>query len=140
MNMEVPPNVRIFTANAVSMCANTPTRRALHVVGRYLRSNRRRFASVPINALMSALQLVMTNNVFTFGDTSWHQKTGTAMGTPPRPRRGLLCSLGSMRRKCLHATKQTLQSTSGLLTMCLVAGLFLTLLPIVSTGRSSKPS
>jgi hypothetical protein len=32
-----------------------------------------------------ALQLVVKNNIFTFGDTTWKQRTGTAMGTPPAP-------------------------------------------------------
>ena len=34
---------------------------------------------------MDALQLLMTNNVFQFGDTYWLQKVGTAMGAPPTP-------------------------------------------------------
>ena len=34
---------------------------------------------------MDALQLLMTNNVFQFGDTYWLQKVGTAMGAPPAP-------------------------------------------------------
>ena len=34
---------------------------------------------------MDALRLLMTNNVFQFGDTSWLQKVGTAMGAPPEP-------------------------------------------------------
>ena len=34
---------------------------------------------------MDALRLLMTNNVFQFGDTYWLQKAGTAMGTPPAP-------------------------------------------------------
>ena len=38
-----------------------------------------------INAILSALQLIMTRNCFRFGDTFWLQKDGTAMGTPPAP-------------------------------------------------------
>ena len=34
---------------------------------------------------MDALRLLMTNNVFKFGDTFWLQKRGTAMGAPPAP-------------------------------------------------------
>ena len=34
---------------------------------------------------MDALRLLMTNNVFQFGDTFWLQKVGTAMGAPPAP-------------------------------------------------------
>ena len=34
---------------------------------------------------MDALRLLMTNNVFQFGDTFWLQKVGTAMEAPPAP-------------------------------------------------------
>ena len=34
---------------------------------------------------MDALRLLMTKNVFQFGDTFWLQKVGTAMGAPPAP-------------------------------------------------------
>ena len=34
---------------------------------------------------MDTLRLLMTNNVFQFGDTYWLQKVGTAMGVPPAP-------------------------------------------------------
>ena len=34
---------------------------------------------------MGALHLLMTNNVFQFGDTIWFQKVGTAMVAPPAP-------------------------------------------------------
>ena len=35
--------------------------------------------------VMAALWIVMLNNVFTFGNTMWHQRKGAAMGTPPAP-------------------------------------------------------
>ena len=34
---------------------------------------------------MDALRLIMTNNVFQFGDRYWLQKVGTEMGVPPAP-------------------------------------------------------
>ena len=81
--LEVPPGARLFTADAVSMYTNIPTHRALMFIGRYLRKEK--FPEIPTEALMEALRLVMTHNVFTFGDTTWLQTTGTAMGTPPAP-------------------------------------------------------
>jgi hypothetical protein len=42
-------------------------------------------AGVPAEALVTAFRLVMKNNVFTFGDTTWKQAIGPAMGTPPAP-------------------------------------------------------
>ena len=79
----LPPNARLFTADAVSMYTNIPTNLALRKITAYL--NEHHFPGVPIQALMTALALVMKYNVFTFGDTTWRQRTGTAMGTPPAP-------------------------------------------------------
>lgn len=81
--LELPPNARLFTADAVSMYTNIPTSKALYHIGRYLRSNH--FPDTPVEALIDALRLVMKNNVFTFGDCTFRQLTGTAMGTPPAP-------------------------------------------------------
>ena len=39
-------------------------------------------SDISTNLIISALEIVMNNNIFTFGDTFWRQKTGTAMGTP----------------------------------------------------------
>jgi hypothetical protein len=83
--LELPPNAMLFTADAVSMYTNIDTKHALHTIGTYLRHNQRLFAEVPLDALLEALTLVMTHNVFSFGDTYWLQLSGTAMGTPPAP-------------------------------------------------------
>ena len=36
----------------------------------------------PSGFLVTAITIIMKNNIFTFGDTHWLQRTGTAMGTP----------------------------------------------------------
>ena len=81
--LELPPNAFLFTADAVSMYTNIPTHRALLFIGQHLRATL--YPDIPTEALMEALTLVMCNNIFTFGDTTWQQQTGTAMGTPPAP-------------------------------------------------------
>jgi hypothetical protein len=83
--MNLPPSARFFTADAVSMYTNIPTSRALLFISRYLRRNAHRFDDLPVLAFMEALRMIMTNNIFSFGDTHWKQICGTAMGTPPAP-------------------------------------------------------
>jgi len=40
---------------------------------------------INVAAIIYALEVVMKNNIFMFGDTIWRQIAGTAMGTPPAP-------------------------------------------------------
>ena len=83
--LDLPPNrtYRLFTADAVSMYTNIPTQHALASLAHYLRNNADSFPNTPIEATIQAITLVMTQNVFTFGDMIFKQLTGTAMGTPP---------------------------------------------------------
>jgi hypothetical protein len=83
--LELPPGARLFTADAVSMYTNIDTRIALHTIGQYFHQHSSLFPGIPLSALMEALQLIMKNNIFSFGDTFWLQLSGTAMGTPPAP-------------------------------------------------------
>ena len=78
-----PPTALLFTADAESYYTNINTHQALREIGDYLRANERKFSGTPVKALMAGLRLVMTHNVFVFGDTHWLQLSGTAMGTPP---------------------------------------------------------
>ena len=81
----LPPGAKLFTADATSMYTNINTGMAIIEIAQYLHQHSRRFATIPADALIEALTIVMRNNVFLFGDTHWHQLQGTAMGTPPAP-------------------------------------------------------
>jgi hypothetical protein len=87
--LELPANSTIFTADAVSMYTNINTETALQAITNYLHNNEGLVAelllNVPAKALTEALRLIMTHNVFRFGNTHWLQISGTAMGTPPAP-------------------------------------------------------
>jgi hypothetical protein len=80
----LPPNARLFTADAVSMYTNIDTKHALKEIGDYLSVHREQ-CLVPPFIIKQALALIMNHMIFQFGDTYWHQLTGTAMGTPPAP-------------------------------------------------------
>ena len=72
-----------FTADAVSMYTNIDTEHALSEISNFLRTSPLCHGSTTIEATIRGLEILMRNNVFKFGDTSWLQLTGTAMGTPP---------------------------------------------------------
>jgi hypothetical protein len=81
----VPPNSFLFTADAVSMYTNIPTDQTLTLICNHIRSTAHLIPDVPVEALCSALRIVMRCNIFSFGDTFWRQISGTAMGCPPAP-------------------------------------------------------
>jgi len=85
VQLHLPPNCYLFTADAKSMYTNIPTNFALQVIRRYLQTHRHKFPDLPINAVVSGLSIIMKSNYFKFGDTFWKQLKGTAMGTPPAP-------------------------------------------------------
>ena len=68
------------------MYTNIRTGPAFHRIGRFDLDNKKHL-TFPPTALMDALCLLMTNNVFEFGYTYWLYKVGTAMGEPPKPPR-----------------------------------------------------
>ena len=68
------------------MYTNIPTHTALNLIGTnltqyQLQSNK----EYPQDAVRAGLRLIMTMNIFTFGDLTLKQLNGTAMGTPPAP-------------------------------------------------------
>jgi hypothetical protein len=68
--MVLPPNATIFTADAVSMYTNIHTETALQAICTYLHRNEDMVTDllhIPVNALLEALRLIMTNSIFDSG-------------------------------------------------------------------------
>ena len=83
LDLNLPRNARLFTADAVSMYTNIPTHTALNLIRKYLNQYQRKHNNeYPKDAVRAGLRLVMTMNIFTFGDLTLKQLNGTAMGTP----------------------------------------------------------
>lgn len=100
--LELPPlspRARLFSADAQAMYPSINTQQAISFISAYLS-----YTEFPpeldlnIPAIEEALDLVMRNNLFKFGDTYWLQLNGTAMGAPPAPMYATLyfyiCELG----------------------------------------------
>ena len=83
--LKLPPNARLFKADAVYMYTNIDTKATLFKISAFLQANKTMYWHIPIEALITGLSLVMRNNVFILGDTQWKQNSGAAMGQPPSP-------------------------------------------------------
>jgi len=83
----LPPNrrCRLFTADATSMYTNIDTDAAILAIHDYILDHQHLFPTLPLAPLIEALDILMNNNVFQFGDTFWLQLIGVAMGAPPAP-------------------------------------------------------
>eukprot|EP00956_Cyclotella_meneghiniana_P030459 scaffold76745_cov49-Cyclotella_meneghiniana.AAC.3 len=79
----LPPNARLFTADAVSMYTNIKTSTALQEIGTFITKHQAKYPHLDAEAVIAALHLVFKNNIFALGDTYWMQTSGTEMGTPP---------------------------------------------------------
>ena len=80
-----PPNTKLFTADTISMYTNIPTDTAIMLIAKHICRSVTEEQPKQIEALIAALKLVMLNNIFSFGDMTFKQLNGTAMGTPPAP-------------------------------------------------------
>ena len=65
------------------MYTNIPTNTAIMLLAKYIRKSISEDCPKQNEALIAALKLVMLNNIFSFGDMTFKQLNGTAMGTPP---------------------------------------------------------
>jgi hypothetical protein len=81
-----PLRDKIFTADANSMYTNIDTNHALQVFTTFfLEHELCRDIRPTATMILEALEILMRNNLFKFGDTFWRQTDGTAMGAPPAP-------------------------------------------------------
>jgi hypothetical protein len=83
-------NATLFTMDAVSMYTNIHLGHALPAILSFLTDTPlgkeiMTRENLNLAQLEYALDLIMKNNIFQFGDTYWLQIAGTAMGTPPAP-------------------------------------------------------
>ncbi|KAL7447643.1 hypothetical protein ACHAXS_000039, partial [Conticribra weissflogii] len=76
----LPITARLFTADTVSMYTNIGSTHALQVLHNILQDNKNQLPmNFPGDSLMDALQIVMDNYVFKFGNEHFKQCMGTAM-------------------------------------------------------------
>ena len=88
-------NCFLFSADAVSLYTNIHFGHAKAEILYFLEEEDKginivEMECIPVNALIRGLEIVMSNNVFQFGDTYWLQTAGTAMGGPPAPSYAML--------------------------------------------------
>jgi hypothetical protein len=82
-NLTFPRNALLFSADAKSMYTNINSTTGIQSIKDFIQDNQDVIPEeFPSDLLLQVLQIVMENNIFTFGNTTWLQLSGTAMGTP----------------------------------------------------------
>ena len=116
-----PPNTKLFTADAVSMYSNIPTNTAIMLIAKHIRKSVTEERPKQNEALIASLKLAMLNNIFSFGDMTFKQLNGTAMGNH-QPHHTLPFIMDFMKNTSYQNIKTTSYSISGLLTMYSASG------------------
>ena len=79
----LPPNARLFTADATAMYTNITTSTAIEAFESLFNDNSDQIPSnFPRTFFLQVLEIIMNRNIFAFDNTFWLQLHGTAMGTP----------------------------------------------------------
>ena len=78
----LPVGTMLFSIDAINMYGNIDTDHGIETARKFLRKFKDRLPQdCPTEFILDALELVMKNNIFQFGDTNWLQLIGCAMGT-----------------------------------------------------------
>jgi hypothetical protein len=81
--MTLPREAKLFSAGAMSMYTNISTDVGISYIQYFIQENINDIPlDFPTKLFLGILELVMKNNIFTFGNSYWLQLSGTAMGTP----------------------------------------------------------
>ena len=67
------------------MYTNKQTNTAIMLIAKHIRTSITAVRPQQNEALIAVLKLVMLNNIFSFGNMTFRQMNGTAVGTPPAP-------------------------------------------------------
>ena len=84
IRLQLPPNAKMVTFDAVSMYSNIDITHAMSVMKHWFDTfvpSPGKESLGPTNTLLAAINLVMRNNIMQFGDSYFKQLIGTAMGT-----------------------------------------------------------
>jgi len=82
-DMTLPQEAKLFSADAMSMYTNINTDVGILYIQHFIQENINKIPhDFPTELFLSVLELIMKNNIFTFGHSYWLQLSGTAMGTP----------------------------------------------------------
>lgn len=85
-NARLKPDSKILCADVTSLYPSIPIEYGLSAVQKMLELvTERQLMKINIPLTMALLEWVLRNNYFTFNNTTFHQLTGTAMGTPVAP-------------------------------------------------------
>jgi len=78
----LPPNVKLFTADAISMYTNINIQDGLNIFRTWFTKYATEIPeNFPTQLFLQILEIVMTRNIFQFDDMDFLQKRGPAMGT-----------------------------------------------------------
>ena len=79
----LPQGAKLFSIDAVGMYTNIGTDHAINVIAEFMErySSKLKDLNLPKKFIITCLEIIMTRNIFQFGDTFWKQIDGTAMGT-----------------------------------------------------------
>jgi len=82
-DLHLPPEVKLFSADATLMYTNIDTLTGVTSIKHFLSDNRDNLPdNFPTKLFLHILHIVMENNVFYFDNTYWLQLAEAAMGTP----------------------------------------------------------